>query len=1189
MSDLALNILINAQDSASGILRNVGNAIKALGQGNVGGAIEDIGKAVLGIGVAAVTTAAQYQQSMNMVQALTGSNTQQMQQYDQQVKALAVDAGVAPNQLAQGLYQILSAGYSGAAAMQVLTLSTEDSKIGMTDAATTANALTNVLANFSWQTKDATQVNGIMLETVTLGKSTFQQYASTVTKAASVASQFKINLQTMSAAWATMTANGITAAHASTDFSQVVTTMYGKVSTLAASLQKNGIAFNEAQFNADNFGQKIQYLNSLIQQANAKHVQLTGVTLQAAQAVQVIASHMDVYNSDLATLSNNQAMAQKTAEAWAVTQDGFNQQMSRLSAAVQVLLIDLGQQFLPILTKIAEAVVPVITGFANWVTQSGIITNALNVVGTVLQWLFGLFQQAWSVLQQVGAAIAPIFDNLASQAQTWGQNVMAGFINGIESLIGDLESIMNDVATAIADFIGFASPSKKGPGRNLMNWGPAMVKGFADGIKAGADRDMDDAMGSVTKHFSKLDDDDDAKRRGKHRLRRNIEDHDADDERAPTSSSTNGANSNGILATVSLATSGAGGTAHSALKANTSALSSAKLALDQQKLALTRSTDAQKMALAQHKFAFQKMYDEQKLHLDQNKLALTKNTDAQKLALQEQKLHLEALKANTKALSSHAKSGGAGSALGAASNAAKQLAQVKIPDIGKQISDSINRGMNTIKSRATEIVSPITKAVSEFIAKLAPAWESIKSGALSVRRVVQSQLLPSFENLWNAIDPGIKALGTLARGTLNAIGAFAKWLIESGTLNAMWQGFIAVVKLVVVVISTVVNALASSLAPVVKQLITTWNTQLVPAFREFWAAIQPFLPALRALSIVLGAVLVIAIGILVGVIGGLLHGLSMLLIGAIKIFGGLVQIVSGAFGVITGIFNLFFDFVTGNWSKMGSDLSTIWHGIVQVFSGIGQVFVGLAIAIFGTIGGIVGGFIMTVINFFTNLYNALVGHSIIPDLVNGILQWFTTLITAGPATLQKLVTWITTTFTNLLNNATNWGRSLVQNIINGINSMVSGVQNAASNIAQQIADHLGWHSPTKKGPGASSDKWGGNLVKTIAHSMTEHISYINAAAGQIAAAANPWASQASIVNGIELPDYATGTGYFSMNTPYAQPNSAPVTIGAIHVHLNTSDKDADSHGKRVAEVAKRELAKMLRQQSIAPRYTSGGH
>jgi hypothetical protein len=43
------------------------------------------------------------------------------------------------------------------------------------------------------------------------------------------------------------------------------------------------------------------------------------------------------------------------------------------------------------------------------------------------------------------------------------------------------------------------------------------------------------------------------------------------------------------------------------------------------------------------------------------------------------------------------------------------------------------------------------------------------------------------------------------------------------------------------------------------------------------------------------------------------------------------------------------------------------------------------------------------------------------------------------------------------------------------------------------------------------------------------------------------------------------------------------------VHLNTSDKDAEQHGKKVAEVVKRELAKMLRQQSIAPRYTSGGH
>src|ERR1700676_831391 len=111
--------------------------------------------------------ASQFQQSMNMVQALTGSSNDQMKQYDTGLKALAVDAGVAPNDLAKGLYNVLSASYSGADAMKVLTLATQDAKIGMTSSAVTTNALTTVLKAFGVQGKDFNVVNGEMISTVT--------------------------------------------------------------------------------------------------------------------------------------------------------------------------------------------------------------------------------------------------------------------------------------------------------------------------------------------------------------------------------------------------------------------------------------------------------------------------------------------------------------------------------------------------------------------------------------------------------------------------------------------------------------------------------------------------------------------------------------------------------------------------------------------------------------------------------------------------------------------------------------------------------------------------------------------------------------------------------------------------------------------------------------------------------------
>jgi len=383
MADIPLRILMSAT-GGSGIVSALSSIGSALGNGGLGGIMlgvtAAVGAAAIGVGVAATKMAGDYQQSMNKVQALTGSSNQQMQQYDSSLKSLAVNAGVAPKALSEGLYNVISAGYSGASAMNVLTLATEDSKIGMTDATTTTNALTNVMANFKIGAGQANIVNGEMLQTVTMGKATFSQYASNITKAASTSAQFGQSMETMNAAWATLTASGISAGMATTDYDASLKVMDGNVGKVADSLHKNGIAFDQTKFSSMSYGQQVVYMNNALQQARDKHVAITGATQQASQAISTIAGHIGMYNNDLSQLSNKQEMANKTQQAWSVTQNGFNQQMSRVNAAGQVLMITIGQALLPALTKIAAAVAPIISNFTVWLTKSGALQNGVSVL-----------------------------------------------------------------------------------------------------------------------------------------------------------------------------------------------------------------------------------------------------------------------------------------------------------------------------------------------------------------------------------------------------------------------------------------------------------------------------------------------------------------------------------------------------------------------------------------------------------------------------------------------------------------------------------------------------------------------------------------------------------------------------------------------------------------------------------------
>ena len=696
------------------------------------GALVGVGAAIVGVGVASVKMAADYEQAMNKVKALTGSTTTQMNEYDAGLKKLATDAGVAPKQLADGLYNVISAGYQGKDALKVLTLATEDAKIGMTDAGTTTNALTKVLADFKLKTQDAARANGIMLETVTLGNSTFPQYASQVTRAASVAAQFHVSLETMSAAWATMTAKGLNAKQATTDFGAVVTTMYGKVETMSKSLAKNGIEFNTTAFNAMSFSDKIKYMAQVLDIATAKHVQITGVTKQSAEAITKLSQNMSTYTSDLATLSNHQEMAKKTQDAWATTQAGFNQSMDRVKASLDVLMITIGNQLLPTLTQIASAVTPVISAFTQWLTNANNAKLAIAIVSGVL---VGLAVVILSIVVPAFVALA------ASTIEIWGPVLLIG------AVIGALTAV----------FIHFYQTS-------------APFRAF---------------MGEVGAIFQQ-------------------------------------------------------------------------------------------------------------------------------------------------------------------------------------------------------------------------------------------------------------------------IGAF----------------------------------IAAAFVPVWKQLVDLWQSQLLPLLKELWADIQPLMPVFEGIAIIIAGIVVVAFGVFIALLTATIGAVSGFISGLRIVIHGLVEIFSGTFQTIGGIISFFVDLFTGKWSKLGGDLATIGHGIVTTFHGMWDLISGLFLTAWYTISGYVSGFIHGIIGYFTQLFNAIVGHSIIPDLINSIINWFAQL----PGRMVQ------------------FGVNMVQGLINGIQSMFGAVGNTMSNLVSTIGSFLP-HSPAKQGELRNLDAYGPNLVKGITSGidrsspiLTASLTHLVQPAGGLAAA-----------------------------------------------------------------------------------------
>lgn len=380
-TDLSLRIVVGATDAASNVVQNIaGNIVGKISGINpvagivAGGLLAIVGGAVA-VGITSTKMAADYQQSMLKVQALTGLTQQQTQDMSNSILQMATVVGQSPKSLADGLYFVASAGFRGADALNILKLSAEAAATGGFDTKTAADALTSALNAFGFKGKDAAHVMDIMTATVTAGKMEWGNYANVVGKLSVISKASGVSFTEANAALATLTNSGYSARLAGTSLGNLFTTLDLKTDSLAKHAAKLGITFDEQKFKSMSLADQIHYLDKATGGNQSTLLALMGSNATALKTFDALKGSIGQYTANLHNLNHAQGA---TANAFAITQTGFNQSMNRLKAGFDVLMITIGQQLLPVVTKVINQVAPLLTQFAEWITKSGVLQGAIQ-------------------------------------------------------------------------------------------------------------------------------------------------------------------------------------------------------------------------------------------------------------------------------------------------------------------------------------------------------------------------------------------------------------------------------------------------------------------------------------------------------------------------------------------------------------------------------------------------------------------------------------------------------------------------------------------------------------------------------------------------------------------------------------------------------------------------------------------
>jgi len=288
--------------------------------------------------------------------------------------------------------------------------------------------------------------------------------------------------------------------------------------------------------------------------------------------------------------------------------------------------------------------------------------------------------------------------------------------------------------------------------------------------------------------------------------------------------------------------------------------------------------------------------------------------------------------------------------------------------------DALNTLQEKIGGHLLPVLTPFIEKLTglvEGFAKLSPQMQGFVLAAAGIAA---------------ALGPVMMILGPVVSGIGALIGILAGPGVAAAALAA--APFIA-------------------LAAVIAGLAYVFRDDLIPAIEDFarYAAnllgpkLKPLIDALGEAFSAFGEMM----GDLFGEGGSLRPALEFFGNVLVRVFRGALEVLGGVIDFITNIFNALAALFRGDWSEAAGYLGKAFAGlamgivhafqvmfpevikwVVATFNGIKQWLVDKFKAVVDGIGRQVA----RVSDFFKGMWDAVVGHSYVPDMILGIEQWF---------------------------------------------------------------------------------------------------------------------------------------------------------------------------------------------------------
>ncbi len=462
----------------------------------------------------------QFTKAMRAANTMAGKDAAGFKQLKGQVADLAKELPIARDQLANGLYQVISNGVPEDNWLSFLEATAKASIGGLADINQAVTVTATIIKNYGLAWEDAGSIQDKIQMTAKNGVTTFEQLADALPSVAGSAAQLGVSIDELMAVFATCTGVTGNTAEVSTQLSAVLKALIKPSTEAAKAAEAMGIQFDAAGIRAagglDNF---LKELDVTIQQYAQSTGELSetiyGNLFDSARALRLLTSltgeQADKFTENIGVMADSAGSIDQAFNEMASTGEAAAQKLKNQFAGITDAIAGIMRPAAPIMAFSANVLITVnsvatLTKTLKTLNLTQVLTATRAKASGAAMLLLGLNTNKAAAVQRVfnGALRSGTYAATAFKIALRGLMIATGVGIAIAAVTAIIEAFTNksEDATEQTDLLAEAEDAFKSKFAEVKTALDAEIKKLGELIRA--KQDTADAVAHLNTEYGEI-------------------------------------------------------------------------------------------------------------------------------------------------------------------------------------------------------------------------------------------------------------------------------------------------------------------------------------------------------------------------------------------------------------------------------------------------------------------------------------------------------------------------------------------------------------------------------------------------------------------------------------------------------------------------------------------------------------